>query len=160
MVIQSLIRPGASFVALKVWYAARTGLIKAGGAATGGTFIQKIISFFAVGTIFDFALDIFGFDISDLFQNDQARLEAMIEEIETMARSGAISVANPRRGDPENAFPAVLVWDLSGNLNQGKPFLTWEYFSRNFTKAAVARERTRGFRGTRGRRQAQTRGNR
>lgn len=146
-----------AIVAMGSWRAAKTIVTRstmAGGISVGGSLWQRALSFAGGALAFDFLFDLFGFDLGDLFGNDDSQIDDMVEEIENMIRSGAINVAAPRRGDDPGAMPSIFVYDMAGNLNGGKPFLTWEYFSRNFVKSVRSRERTRNFRGRNGFRQA------
>jgi len=142
------------------WHAARQTVLRGvtvGGMGTGfsGTLLQKALTFLGVGSSFDLLTDMFGFDVSDMFGGDEGSLEDEIEQLEKMARAGQLFVAGPRRGrSPADDVPSILVMDLNGKQFHGKPMVVHEYYSRKYVRSALARQRTRNFRGAGGFRQA------
>ncbi len=109
------------------------------GFLSGSGIVSKALGFLGIATIVDFVIDLFG--------QNEPDADIISELILDMMESNFVDVANPRSGDDATAVPSILVFDLSGNLNRGRPFLTWEYFSRNFVKAVRKNERTPRYRG-------------
>jgi len=154
-------------IALKLWHLARgRAMAGMGGSALGGAalgpfgavagfgaallgrgWFRTLLGTLGVVSLADYVLNTFGIDLGG-GGPDEDDLSDMIEDIEGMVSAGEMQIASPRRGDTSGATPSIFVYDLSGNLNNGRPFLTWEYFSRNFVRAVQSREEKKGFRKT------------
>jgi len=119
----------------------------AGGGLLSRGWVRNVLGAVGVASMADLVLSVFGIDLFSSGGDDDDVID-MIEDIESMVASGAISIAGPRRGDDSGATPSIFVLDLAGRLNRGNPFITWEYFSRNFVNAVRAKEEKRGFRKT------------
>ncbi len=108
------------------------------GFMTSRNLIQQGLAFLGIATAVEFIISLFG---------DEGDADDIAALMENMMESGFLDVAEKRRGDDNTAVPSIFVFDLSGNLNRGRPFLTWEYFSRNFVNSVRKNERTPRFRG-------------
>jgi len=108
------------------------------GFISGSSIIRNALGVLGLAGIVDLVLDLFP---------DRDDQDEIAELVNDLMESGFIDVADKRRGDDSNAVPAIFIMDLSGGLNRGKPFMVWEYFSRNFVKAVRKNERTPRYAG-------------
>ena len=65
--------------------------------------------------------------VEQLFPSLETNYDELANLVNQLISSDYMDHAQKRRGDDDGDVPAVMVFDLAGNLNRGKPFCTWEY---------------------------------
>lgn len=84
--------------------------------------------------------------------NDNRELADVIQSIQAGENAGKILIPTRRHESMQNQPFPYFTWDVS----QDRGWFHDRHYSTKFVKAVRERERTAGFRGTRGRRQART----
>jgi len=140
------------FIALRSWAALKfAGRARSAfGGFIGQSRWRQLLAGLGILTVADFLLSAIGIELND---DQQTSFEGIMDDLDSMVSQGNIMIPPPGRGQDPDTMPNYLTFDLQ----KGRGWFHHKYINQNVVKAAVANERTKGFRGRGGRRQARTR---
>ena len=115
-----------------------------------GTWLRRALGVIGAASLLEWTISLMPDN-----ESEAERTADFLDVMQSMLERGEIDIASPRRENPEEE-PTVLKVDLSGNLNNGKPWLEYRNSSvnRKYIRTMKENQNTKWYRGQGGRRQS------